>query len=162
MNAVSSTTATDRDAATALATRWVALWNGELEIADEIISQDNRVHAAMFDGGDGSAAGGVAGMKGLVTQMRSLMSDLVFAVDVGPLVDGDHVVLRWVATGHYGGGVPGAGAPVGTAVTFHGTDILRLADDHVVEYWLNADTLDLMTQLQVSGQGSGGVITGAG
>jgi hypothetical protein len=53
-------------------------------------------------------------------------------------------------------------APVGTAVTFHGTDILRVANDQVVEYWLNADTLDLMTQLQVSGQGSGGVITGAG
>lgn len=81
--------------------------------------------------------------------MRSLMSDLVFSVEVGPIVDGDHVVVRWVATGRYGGGVPGAGAAVGTAVSFHGTDILRVADDQVVEYWLNADSLDLMTQLQV-------------
>lgn len=142
-------TTTDRDAATALVRNWVALWNGDLGIAEEVISADNRVHAAMFDGGDGSAAGGVSGMKNLVTQMRSLMSDLVFAVDVGPLLDGDHVVVRWVATGHYGGGIPGAGAPVGTAVTFHGTDILRVANNQVVEYWLNADTLDLMTQLQV-------------
>ncbi len=38
---------------------------------------------------------------------------------------------------------------MGTAVTFHGTDILRIADDRIVEYWLNADSLDLMTQLQV-------------
>jgi predicted ester cyclase len=143
-------TTTDRDAATALVTSWVALWNGDYQIADKIISEDNRVHAAMFDGGDGSAVGGVSGMKGFVTMMRSLMSDLVFTIDVGPIVDGDHVVVRWAATGHYGGGVPGAAAPVGAAVTFHGTDILRVANNQVVEYWLNADTLDLMTQLQVS------------
>jgi predicted ester cyclase len=140
---------TDRAAATALVTDWVALWNGDLDIADAIISEDNRVHAAMFGGGDGSAVGGVSGMKGFITMMRSLISDLVFTIDVGPLVDGDHVVVRWVATGHYGGGVPGAGAPVGTEVTIHGTDILRVANHQVVEYWLNADSLDLMTQLQV-------------
>ena len=142
-------TTPDRDAATALVASWVALWNGDYDIAEKLISDDNRVHAAMFDGGDGSAVGGVSGMKNLVTQMRSLMSDLVFTIDVGPIVDGDHVAVRWVATGHYGGGVPGAGAPVGTAVTFHGTDILRVTNNQVVEYWLNADTLDLMTQLQV-------------
>lgn len=139
----------DREAATALVSSWLDLWNGDYAIAEKIISDTNRVHAAMFDGGDGSAAGGVSGMKNLVTQMRSLMSDILFSIDVGPIVDGDHLVVRWVATGHYGGGVPGAGAAVGTAVTFHGTDILRIADDRVVEYWLNADTLDLMTQLQV-------------
>ncbi|WP_322409909.1 ester cyclase [Microbacterium invictum] len=143
------TTASDRDAASQLVKSWVALWNGDLDIADAIISESNRVHAAMFDGGDGSAVGGASGMKDFVAQMRSLMSDLVFSIDVGPLVDGDHVVVRWVATGHYGGGLPGAGAPVGAEVTFHGTDILRLSDGKVVEYWLNADTLDLMTQLQV-------------
>ncbi|MEC5186093.1 putative ester cyclase [Cryobacterium sp. MP_3.1] len=141
--------AADPDAANRLVANWVAMWNGDEAIAEEIISDDNRVHAAMFGGGDGSAVGGVSGMKDLVVQMRSLMSDLVFSIDVGPLVDGAHVVVRWVATGHYGGGMPGAGAPVGTEVSFHGTDILRIANDRVVEYWLNADTLDLMTQLQV-------------
>lgn len=148
-NTHNTTPAFTRDAANTLVTNWVALWNGDVSIADEIVSEENRVHAAMFDGGDGSAVGGVSGMKDLVMQMRSLMSDLVFAVEVGPIVDGDHIVVRWVATGHYGGGIPGAGAPVGTQVTFHGTDILRIAHDQVVEYWLNADTLDLMTQLQV-------------
>ena len=141
--------ASDRDAAIALVESWVALWNGDYDVAETIVSKDNRVHAAMFDGGDGSAVTGVSGMKDFVAQMRSLMSDLTFSIDVGPIVDGDHVVVRWIATGHYGGGLPGAGAPVGTEVTFHGTDILRVAANQVVEYWLNADTLDLMTQLQV-------------
>jgi len=144
-----TTAGATKDAAAALITKWVKLWNGDLTIADDIISVDNRVHAAMFDGGDGSTVGGVPGMKALVSQIRSLMSDLVFTVEVGPIADNDHVVVRWVATGHYGGGIPGAGAPVGTAVTFHGIDILRVNDNQVAEYWLNADTLDLMTQLQV-------------
>lgn len=139
----------DRDGARALVASWIDLWNGEYSVAERIISESNRVHAAMFDGGDGSAVTGVSGMVDFVTQMRSLMSDLTFSPEVGPIIDADHVVIRWVATGHYGGGLPGAGAPVGTEVTFHGTDILRVVDGHVVEYWLNADTLDLMTQLQV-------------
>ncbi|WP_240632199.1 ester cyclase [Cryobacterium sp. LW097] len=96
----------DRDGANMLVADWVAMWNGDEAIAEEIISDDNRVHAAMFDGGD-SAVGGVSGMKDLVVQMGTLMSDLVFSIDVGPLVDGDHVVVRGVATGHYGGGMPG-------------------------------------------------------
>ena len=54
-----------------------------------------------------------------------------------------------MATGTDQGGMPGAGAPAGTAATFHGTDILRDGDDKIVEYWLYGDTLDLMTQLQV-------------
>ena len=144
-----TTASSDRNATAALVASWVDLWNGDYAIAENIISETNRVHAAMFDGGDGSAVKGVTGMVDFVTQMRSLMSDLVFATEVGPIIDADHVVVRWVATGHYGGGMPGAGAPAGTPVTFHGTDILRIVDNHVVEYWLNADTLDLMTQLQV-------------
>ncbi|MFG6401215.1 MULTISPECIES: ester cyclase [unclassified Microbacterium] len=144
------TDTTTREAAGTLVDSWLQLWNGDYAVAEAIISEDNRVHVAMFDGGDGSAVKGVAGMVDFVQQMRSLMSDLAFTVEVGPLVDGDHVVVRWSATGHYGGGLPGAGAPVGTEVTFHGTDILRIADGKVVEYWLNADTLDLMTKLQVS------------
>jgi len=147
-NAENSTT--DRDALTSLVAHWLDLWNGDFAIAEQIISPGNRVHAALFGGGDGSAAAGVAGMVSLVTQMRSLMTDLVFSIEVGPIVDGDHVVVRWAATGHYGGGMPGAGAPVGTEVTFRGTDILRVENAQIAEYWLNADTLDLMTQLQVS------------
>lgn len=139
----------DREVATALVDRWVSMWNGDTALAAQLISPGNRVHAAMFDGGDGSNVGGVSGMVDMVTQMRSLMSDLVFSIDVGPLIDGNHVVLRWIARGHYGGGIPNAGAPVGAPVAFHGTDILRISDGQIVEYWLNADTLDLMTQLQV-------------
>lgn len=144
-----ATAGPDRAAATALVDSWLALWNGDYDIATTIVSDSNRVHAAMMDGGDGSAVAGVSGMQDFVRQTRSVSSDLVFSIDVGPLVDGDHVIVRWIATGHYGGGLPGAGAPVGTEVTITGTDILRVSGNQIVEYWLNADMLALMTQLQV-------------
>ena len=38
---------------------------------------------------------------------------------------------------------------MGTEVTISGTDILRVSSNQIVDYWLNADTLALMTQLQV-------------
>lgn len=145
----SATASLSRDAATALVDSWIALWNGDYDIAETIISESNRVHAAMLDGGDGSAVAGVSGMKDFVKQTRFVSADLEFSVGVGPIVDGDLVVVRWVATGHYGGGLPGAAAPVGTEVTITGTDILRVASNQIAEYWLNADTLSLMTQLQV-------------
>ena len=52
---------------------------------------------------------------------------------------------------HYGlaGWVARAAGARPLLVTFHGTDIVRISDGLIVEYWLNADTLDLMTQLQV-------------
>ena len=135
--------------ANALITQWMDLWNGNLAIADTIVSPDNRVHAAMMGGGDSSAVGGVEGMKAFVNGARATAADLEFTVEVGPLVDGDHIVVRWLATGHYSGGFPGAAAPLGTEVAFHGIDILRISDGKIVEYWLNADTLDLVMQLQV-------------
>lgn len=149
MSSEENDTTSEREAATALVGSWLALWNGDYDIAEKVISPSNRVHAAMLDGGDGSAVAGVSGMKDFVGQTRSISSDLVFSIDVGPLVDGDHIVVRWIATGHYGGGLPGAGAPVGTEVTISGTDILRISANQIVEYWLNADTLSLMSQLQV-------------
>ena len=65
----------------------------------------------------------------------------------GPLHDGDFLIGRWRADGHYAGGFPGATAAEGTPIAFTGTDILRRHDGRLVEYWLNGDTLDLLRQL---------------
>ncbi|MFI9640509.1 ester cyclase [Micromonospora sp. NPDC051925] len=129
---------------------WVQLWNGDYTLAERIISPDVRVRAALLDGGDGSAVKGPGGMVDLVGQIRSAFPDLRFDVEVGPIVDGDHVVVRWVANGTYGGGFPGATAAPGTAVRFTGTDTLRVKRGLITDYWLNADTLLLVTQLKVT------------
>lgn len=129
---------------------WVRLWNGDYALAERVIAPEIRVRAALLDGGDGSAVKGPAGVVHLIGQIRAAFPDLRFVVEVGPIIDGDHVVVRWIAKGTYGGGFPGATAAPGTKVRFTGTDTLRVRRGLITDYWLNADTLLLVTQLKVT------------
>ncbi|GAB3449272.1 ester cyclase [Actinophytocola sediminis] len=129
--------------------QWTDIWNGDYATAPKIIASDFTVHAALLDGGDGSAIRGPEGLVGLVQQIRGVFPDLEFTLEVGPLIDHDHMSGRWIATGTYGGGFPGANAPVGTVVTWTGTDTLRLEHGKLAEYWFNADSHVLLRELQV-------------
>ena len=126
---------------------WVELWNGGRTPAERIVSPALRVRAALLGGGDGSAVKGPAGLADMIRQIRGAFPDLRFTVEVGPIIDGDYLVVRWIADGTYGGGFPGATAAPGTTVRFTGTDTLRVQDGLITDYWLNADTLLLVTQL---------------
>lgn len=128
---------------------WLQLWNGDAGQADALVADGFRLHAAMMDGGDGSAVDSAASLVAWITQTRAAFPDLTFSIQVGPIVDGDLIALRWSASGTYAGGVPGAAAPLGTRIAFTGTDVLRVAGGRLAEYWVNSDTLLLMTQLQV-------------
>lgn len=129
---------------------WLQLWNGDYALAEAIIAADFRLHAAMMDGGDGSAVHGPQALTAWIAQTRAALPDLRFSIEVGPIVDRDHLAVRWRARGCYAGGIPGATAPAGTGVDFTGTDILRTNNGRLVEYWVNSDTLLLLTQLQVA------------
>jgi predicted ester cyclase len=126
---------------------WLRLWNGDYTQAPRIISPDFTVHAALLDGGDGSSIRGADGLVAWIAQTRAAFPDLRFSLQTDPLVAGHRASVRWTATGTYAGGFPGAKAQPGTTVTFTGTDTLRIKDGKFVEYWLNSDTLQLLTQL---------------
>lgn len=128
---------------------WIAIWNGDYTPAGQIIAPDFTVHAALLDGGDASALNGVQGLLGWVQQLRAAFSRLVFTIEVGPIVEDEHIALRWIAAGTYGGGFPGATAPVGTAVRFTGTDLLRVQHGKLAEYWVNSDVHVMLAQLGV-------------
>lgn len=142
-------TTSRRQPAADLLTAWIALWNGDYRQAERAISPDFRVHAALLDGSDGGALRGPEGLTGWIRQLRAPLPDLTFTVEVGPMVDGDLMGLRWVARASYAGGFPGAAAPPGTPVHFTGTDLLRVGDGQLVEYWVSSDTHLLLAQLQV-------------
>lgn len=127
---------------------WLRVWNGDYSQAPGIISPDFTVHAALLDGGDGSSIRGADGLVTWIAQTRAAFPDLHFSLQIDPLVAGHHASVRWTATGTYAGGFPGAEAQPGTPVTFTGTDTLRMENGKFVEYWLNSDTLQLLTQLQ--------------
>ncbi len=134
----------------ALYRRWInELWNGDLAVANEIVSSDFLVHQARTGPGDSADFRGPAGIQAMVRDGHAPFSDLTFAIEVGPLVSGDFVVGRWKAEGAYAGGIPGATAPVGTPVTYRGTDILRAEGNRFVEYWVSADVFQLMADLGV-------------
>lgn len=128
---------------------WARLWNGDFTGAYDLIDEGFHVHVALMDGSSGAAIRGPEGLTAWIGQTCAAFSEVTFATEVGPFVDGDHLVGRWEATGTYGGGWPGAGAPVGTKVVFTGTDILRFENGKAVEYWINSDTTSLLGQLKV-------------
>jgi predicted ester cyclase len=107
-------------------------------------------HAALIGGGDSSAINSPEAVVAWISQTRAALPDLRFSIEVGPIVDGDHIALRWRAQGTYSGGMPGATAPIGTPVDFTGTDTLRVQHGRLAEYWVNTDVHVLFAQLQVT------------
>ncbi len=130
---------------------WIALWNGDLGRADDIIAPDITLHMTPIDGGDVASLESPAGMARWIGGLHAAFAPLTFAVQVAPLFQGDMIAGRWLATGRYAGGFPGAKAQPGTATSFAGADFLRIEDGKIAEYWLSADVLDLMGQLQMIG-----------
>ncbi|KIA65142.1 ester cyclase [Nocardia vulneris] len=128
---------------------WLTLWNGVYTFADDLIATDFRLHAAMMDGSEGDAVRGPDALVDWIDQVRAAFTELVFSVAVGPIADRDHLVVRWVAVGTYGGGFPGATAPAGTAIRFTGIDILRIENAKIAEYWVNSDMHVLLATLGV-------------
>jgi predicted ester cyclase len=124
--------------------RWLALWNGDLAHADEIVHGQIAFHRHPEPM---TAASGRAALVEWVTVTRALFDDLHFTTEVGPVVDGDFVAGRWIAEGGYRGGIPGATADPGTRVRFRGNDLWRAEDGLVREYWLSDDLLDLLQQV---------------
>jgi hypothetical protein len=132
--------------------RWLLeLWSGRTEIAGEIVTDDFLVHQARSDGRPPDAVRGPEAAIELVQAGRGPFSSIEFAIEVGPLVDGDLVAARWTSRGVYAGGIPGTTAEPGTEVSFGGTDVFRIRDGRFSEYWVSSDGLALMTQLGAFG-----------
>jgi predicted ester cyclase len=134
----------------ALAEPWKELWNGDLTVTDKIIAEDFVAHAAPLTGTGSDLIRGREALNGWVSGIHAILPDLSFEIEVGPIADDDHMVVRWKARGTYGGGFPGASPDaVGREITFTGTDTLRIADGKLAEYWANADSLLFFQQLGI-------------
>lgn len=139
-------------ATAALVERWLALWNGDLAIADALVAEDFLVHAASPSGvGEEEMRGREALKQWISGGLKAVLPDLRFAITVGPIATDDYFAVRWTAQGRYAGGFPGASEEaVGSLVTFTGTDLVRVEGGVLVEYWLNADLLQVLLQLGVT------------
>jgi SnoaL-like polyketide cyclase len=134
----------------ALANLWKDLWNGHLEVTDQIIAEDFVAHAAPLTGTGGDEIRGRNALNEWVAGIHAILPDLTFVIQVGPITDDEHMVVRWKAQGTYRGGFPNAPSEaIGRTITFTGTDTLRIAHGMLAEYWANADSLLFFQQLGV-------------
>lgn len=105
--------------ATTLYERWIKeLWAGDT-VAGELVSDDFVGHWPTHD------VKGPEELQAIIDDTRKRLRELLFVVDVGPLVNGDMVAARWISTGATRSG----------PARFVGNDILRVADGKIVEYW---------------------------
>jgi ketosteroid isomerase-like protein len=134
--------------------RWMLeLWNGDLAVATELVTDDFVIHQARADGAGSEERRGPEAVVQLVRDGHAPFDGLTFEIEVGPVVEGDLVAARWAGRGRYRGGMPGATAAAGTPVAFGGIDLLRARGDRFAEYWVSSDGLALMGQLGALGPG---------
>jgi predicted ester cyclase len=132
--------------------RWMLeLWNGDLAVAGELVTDDFIIHQARADGAASEGPRGPEALVQMVREGHAPFEELTFDIEVGPVVEGDMVAARWVGRGRYRGGLPGATAAAGTPVLFGGIDLLRARDGRFAEYWVSSDGLQLMAQLGALG-----------
>src|SRR6266576_3808914 len=118
----------------ALAEPWKDLWNGNLSRTEKIIAEDFVAHAAPLTGTGTDQIRGRQALNGWVSGIHAILAGLAFVIEVGPITDEEHMVVRWKARGTYRGGFPGASPEAaGREVTFTGTDTLRIADGMLAE-----------------------------
>lgn len=117
------------------------LWSkGDLEVADEIYSQDAVGHCRDLP----DQRGYPASEKEEVERSNSAFPDTVVTVDF-QVAEQDLVVTRWHFEGTHTG--PGYGDPTGRQVAVDGVHIHRIANEKIVEIWAHGDNLTFMRQL---------------
>lgn len=132
----------------ALWASWLKIWEGNLSLADEVIAPNFVAHFAPI-GNSPAEVHGPDGLKQWIGgTVAGFFTDYSFTTTVGPLADEDKVAGQWVFRGTYQGGIPGAASSAdGKRVEYAGIDIFRVDGGKIVEYWLCADTLQMLQQV---------------
>ena len=124
-----------------LARRWFEdlFSRGNLDAANEILSAEFVDHLTHED------ERGLEELKHYVGIYRNAFPDIQDIVE-DIVAEGDKVVKRWMSSGTHQGEFMGF-APTGRHVTFTGMRLFRIADNKIVESWVNIDERGLQEQL---------------
>jgi hypothetical protein len=114
----------------ALYAQWVRMWNGELELSDQIIGADFIVHLAPDSCQPQREIRDARAVRAWVDAIRSRNDEVTYNLQDEPLVSGTTVLAFWQATGK---ARTLDRAPVDFAKV--GVDVLRVANGKFVECW---------------------------
>jgi len=123
--------------------RWMEMWNGRSELADELVAPGCPIHQPPND------MRGPEGVRQMVEMGRAPFEEITFRIEGEPIIEDNRLAARWTSEGIYRGGIPGATVAPGTRITFGGIDIWRVEDGKIAEYWVSSEGLHLMAQLGV-------------
>ena len=114
------------------------------DLLDGYTAPDVRVHP----GTPGSAPDteGIDELRTAFGRFHTTFPDLHVSLDQ-LVAEGDLVAARWTATGTHSAELAGVPA-TGRAVRWGGTDVYRIADGRVAEWWRNDDMVGLLAQLR--------------
>ena len=111
-----------------------------MAVADEVLAPDLKEHNPLPGQGPGRE-----GHKQVVAAFRAAFPDLRVSTE-DLVAEGDRVVLRWRAEGTHQGELMGVPA-TGKRVTLTGIEILRIADDQIVERWAEDNGQSVVQEL---------------
>lgn len=118
-----------------------AIWQGDLEIVDELVAEDFFNHNPIVP----DAPPGPEGFKQNVSALRTAFPDIDFTTEE-IIAEGDKVVFRAVGHGTHEGKLMGV-EPTGREVELSGIVIFRIGDGQVVERWAQFDTMGMLRQI---------------
>lgn len=118
-----------------------AIWQGDLEIVDELVAEDFFNHNPLVP----DAPPGPDGFKQNVSALRTAFPDIDFATE-DIIAEDDKVVFRAVGRGTHEGELMGV-EPTGREVELSGIVIFRIEDGQIVERWAQFDTMGMLRQI---------------
>ncbi len=125
--------------------RWVEEgWNGRnLDLIDELYDRSVVQH----DPNSPIAVTNTAEMRMYIGGFQNAFSDLHFTTE-DLLAEGDKVLWRFTSHGTHTGALMGI-PPTGNKLTVVGMALFRLANNKIVEVWVNIDALGMLQGLGV-------------
>ena len=100
------------------------MWNGNLDIADELLSPDFKAHLTADSTPPPAPVTDIASAKAWIATIRA-KADLHYELVLGPFCDGDMISAYWRVTATLGDK---------TAVKV-GTDFLKVKDGKITDCW---------------------------
>lgn len=113
---------------------------GHLHVIDEIVSPEFEFHYP-------NMPSGLEGLKAIVKKNNDTFTNWSFKIHQS-LAEGDHVAVRWSATGGHDKSFLGE-PPTNKTVQLKGISIYQIKDGKIYKDWVEPDNLDFLSQLGV-------------
>lgn len=124
---------------------YVEAWNtGQVDGLDSVAADNVQRHAPS---GFNSSANSLEDLKAAITRLRTAFPDARVAIDEAHFME-NRSIAKWTFTGTNSG--EGDFPATGKSVSVSGVSIARYEGGKMVEDWVYADSLDMMTQLGFS------------